>query len=143
MAKNNNPTVTAPSIISAFFFALLIEVADQMFSISRAIGPVFSDILFSILYSICIISLFIPLLRRHRSKSFSWKVFLAYVVPGFIIIFLGLPTDQIIVPFSWTLYESLTLTRLIAAVLFGAGVIRAVVAGSKEDESKKQTSSRL
>ena len=136
MTKKDGSTVSAPSIISAFFFALLIEVADQMFSISRAIGPVFSDILFSILYSICIISLFIPLLRRHRSKSFSWKVFLAYVVPGLIIIFLGLPTDQVIVPFSWTLYESLTLTRLITAALFGAGVIRAVVVGSKEDESK-------
>ncbi len=136
MVKKDSSTVSAPSIISAFFFALLIEVADQMFSISRAIGPVFSDFLFSILYSICIISLFIPLLRRHRQRGFNWKTFLAYVVPGFIIIFLGLPTDQIIVPFSWTLYESLTLTRLITATLFGAGVIRATVTGSKERKNR-------
>ncbi len=135
MAIKDGSTVSAPSIISAFFFVLLIEAADQMFSISKAIGPVFSDILFSILYSICIISLFIPLLRRHRQRGFNWKTFLAYIVPGFIIIFLELPTDHIVIPFSWTLYESLTLTRLIAAALFGTGVIRATVTGTKESKS--------
>jgi len=136
MAKKDGSTVSAPSIISAFFFVLLIEAVDQMFSISRAIGPVFSDILFSILYSICIISLFIPLLRRHRQRGFNWKTFLAYVLPGFIVIFLGLATEPIIIPFSWTLYESLTLTRLIAAALFGAGVVRAVVTGVNMSNSK-------
>ena len=137
MTKKDGSTVSALSIISAFFFALLIEVADQMFSISRAIGPIFSDILFSILYSICIISLFIPLLHRHRQRGFNWKTFLAYVLPGFIVIFLGLTTEPIIIPFSWTLYESLTLTRLIAAALFGAGVIRAVVTGVNMSNSKQ------
>ena len=136
MTKKDGSTVSAPSIISAFFFVLIIEVADQMFSISRAIGPVFSDILFSILYSICIISLFIPLLRRHRQRGFNWKTLLAYVLPGFIVIFIGLATEPIIIPFSWTLYESLTLVRLIAAALFGAGVIRAVVTGVNISNSK-------
>ena len=58
------------------------------------------------------------------------------MLPGFIVIFLGLATEPIIIPFSWTLYESLTLIRLIAAALFGAGVIRAVVTGVNISNSK-------
>lgn len=72
------------------------------------------------------------LLRRHRQRGFNWKTFLAYVVPGFIIIFLGLAIDPIIIfPSQGPVFESLTLIRLIAAVLFGAGVVRAVVTGTK------------
>ena len=75
MAKKDSSTVSASSIVSALLFAVLIGAPNAMFGISITI-PVFSDILFSILYSICVILLFMPLLRRHRPKGFNWKIFL-------------------------------------------------------------------
>ncbi len=133
MAKKGGSTVSAPSIVTSLLFAVLVGIPNAMFGINITI-PVFSDILFSILYSICVILLFMPLLRRHRPKGFNWKTFWAYVLPGFIIIFLGLATDPIIIfPSQGPVFENLTLIRFIAAVLFGAGVVRATVTGSKEN----------
>jgi len=132
MAKKDGSTVSAPSIVASLLFAASIGIPNAVFGINITI-PVFSDILFSILYSFCVILLFIPLLRRHRQRGFNWKTFFAYVVPGFLIIFLGFAIDPIIIiPSQGPVFESLTLIRLIAAVLFGAGVVRAVVTGSKE-----------
>jgi len=57
-------------------------------------------------------------------------------VTGFIVIFFGLATEPIIIfPTQGPVFESLTLIRLIAAALFGAGVIRAVVTGGNMSNS--------
>ncbi len=129
MTIKNGSTVTAPSIISAFAFALLIEVTNSIFSISGMIGLRLSSVLFSILYSICVILLFMPVLRKHRQKRFNWKIFLGYVVPGLIILLLTILQPRLI-------YDSLTINTLFVAILFGLGVVRSIDAGSKERKSR-------
>jgi len=129
MAKKDGSTVTASSIISAFVFALLIEITNSIFSISITIGLRFSGVLFSILYSICVILLFMPVLRKYRQKRFNWKVLLGYVVPGLLILILTILQPRLI-------YDSLTINTLFVAILFGLGVVRSIDTGSKKHNSR-------
>jgi len=59
MAKKDGSTVSASSIISAFVFALLVEVTNYVFNISSTIGLRFSGVLFFyFIFNLCHIAFY-------------------------------------------------------------------------------------
>lgn len=84
-----------------------------------------------------------PVLREHRQKGFNWKTFMIYAILCLLILLLGLGAIYLeeevaylkILQSSWML-NSLTIIRLVAAVLYGVGVVRAIVAGLLLDQKK-------